>query len=90
MNITEGEDKKPNYRMERIERLLHELKYECTRGMVDNEVDESIHFRFCVPISRVIPNGVIQCEFRTHPIPKHYMNYNDMSPHLKIVIARGD
>jgi hypothetical protein len=57
----------PNYRQERIERLLHELKYEVTRGMLESEIDEHLGFRFIVPVSRKIPNGVVMCEFRTRP-----------------------
>ena len=54
-------------RMERIERLLHELEYEVTRGIMEHEIDETMGFRFVVPVSRAIPNGIVACEFRTRP-----------------------
>lgn len=64
-----------NYRMERIERLLKELEYEATRGMMDGEIDESLGFRFIVPVSKQIPDGVVQCEFRTRPIPRLHIPF---------------
>lgn len=63
------ENNSKNYRQERIERLLHELRYEVERGMMENEIDEDLGFRFVVPVSRKIPNGVVMCEFRTRPRP---------------------
>lgn len=59
----------PHFRMERIEKLLNELRYEVEWGMMEYEIDEQIGFRFYVPVSRAIPNGVVFCEFRTRPIP---------------------
>lgn len=61
-----------NIRKERIERLLSELRYEMTRGMLENEIEEEMGFRFVVPVSRNIPDGVVQCEFRTRPVPRGY------------------
>jgi len=69
---------------ERIERLLHELEYEVTRGMMENEIDEHMGFRFYVPISRKIPDGVVFCEFRTRPILRYCMTHDDQ-PRLKVV-----
>lgn len=63
---------KPNYRMERIERLLKELEYEVVRGMMEGEVDETLQFTFIVPLSKRIHKGIVHCEFRTRPAP-HYM-----------------
>ena len=57
-----------NYRLERIERLLHELQYEVERGMLDHEIDETIAYEFIVPLSRAIPNGIVHCKFSTRPI----------------------
>jgi hypothetical protein len=56
-----------NYRLKRIERILEELEYEVVRGMVDNEIDETITFRFRVPVSRQIQNGIVECQFTTRP-----------------------
>lgn len=56
-----------NLRMERIERLLNEIQYEITRGMMEGEVDEVLGFEFLVPISKSVPKGVVHCSFRTRP-----------------------
>lgn len=61
------EENKDSYRMERIQRLLDELKYEVTRGMMENEVPETIGFQFIVPTSRSIHDGVVYCKFETRP-----------------------
>ena len=59
----------PNYRKERIERLFEELRYEVTRGMLENEIGEQIGFSFMVPRSRTYPShGVVWCQFTTHPV----------------------
>lgn len=74
-----------NYRQERIERLLRELQYEVERGMMEREINEEMGFRFYVPISQKIPNGVVFCEFRTRPLARYYMTPEDMEPRLKVV-----
>jgi len=74
-----------NFRRERIEKLLHELRYEVERGMMEKEIDETMGFRFYVPISSAIPDGVVFCEFRTRPIPRYMMNPADIQPRLRIV-----
>ncbi len=74
-----------NIRQERIERLLKELEYEVTRGMLEKDIAEELHFRFYVPISNKIPNGVVGCEFRTRPMPRYNMSIDDLTPRLKIV-----
>lgn len=74
-----------NLRMERIERLLKELEYEVTRGMLEGEIDEELGFRFIVGISKRIHDGVVHCEFRTRPIPRHDMHPDDLQPRLRVV-----
>lgn len=74
-----------NIRQERIERLLKELEYEVTRGMLEKDIGEEMGFRFYVPISNKIPDGVVCCEFRTRPIPRYAMGIDDLTPRLKIV-----
>jgi hypothetical protein len=87
-----SEDVKRNYRLERIERLLDELKYEVTRGMMEGELpDETMHFRFMVPISKAIRDGMVICEFRTRPVTREhgmFAGLEPMGPKLKIV--KGD
>ena len=74
-----------NFRRERIEKLLHELRYEVERGMLARDVDEEIAFRFYVPISNKIPDGVVFCEFRTRPVPRYAMHPDALTPRLKLV-----
>lgn len=75
-----------NYRWQRIERLFEELKYELTRGMLEGEIDESVGFRFIVPVSKAVPGGVVFCEFRSRPIPAHGVPFDGFSaPKLRVV-----
>ena len=74
-----------NVRLERIQKLLDQLKYEITRGMMEKEIDESMGFQFYVPISTAIPDGVVFCEFRTRPTHRHHMQICAMEPRLKLV-----
>ncbi len=78
-----------NFRKERIEKLLYELRYEVERGMLEGDIDETLQFRFHVPISRAIPDGVVFCRFETRPIPRHYMSPDDMQPRLRLVKGGG-
>lgn len=74
------------FRKERIEKLLHELRYEITRGMMDGEIEEEMNFRFYVPISKMIKNGVVACRFETRPVPAHMVDPRDgINPQLRIV-----
>lgn len=85
-------DRPDNYRWARIERLLSELRYEIERGMMEREIGEEIGFRFYVPISSKIPDGVVFCEFRTRPVPRYAMSVADLEPRLKLVKSdsKGD
>lgn len=76
-----------NFRQERIERLLNELRYEIERGMLEREIDEEMGFRFIVPLSRKIPDGVVFCEFRTRPIFRRDILGYDLAaePRLRVV-----
>lgn len=75
------------YRKKRIERLLEELRYEVTRGMMENEIEEEIGFQFVVPLSRRYRRGVVFCEFVTQPLEHFGMAPTppDHGPHLKLV-----
>lgn len=73
------------YRKERIERLIRELQYEIQRGMMEREIDETIHFSFYVPLSSVIPDGVVYCTFQTRPMPRYAMSVDQLTPRLKLV-----
>lgn len=74
-----------NYRQERIERLLNELRHEVTRGMMEGEIDEELTFQFAVPISKTMREGVVHCEFKTFPIHRGNMPQESLQPRLRIV-----
>ena len=74
-----------NIREERIERLLKELQYEITRGMLEGDIDERLGFRFYVPTSKTIADGVVLCEFRTKPIQRYEMDPANVQPRLRVV-----
>jgi hypothetical protein len=74
-----------NFRKERIEKLLHELRYEVERGMMERDIGEEMGFRFYVPVSNKIPDGVVFCEFRTRPVPRYEMHPDDLQPLLRLV-----
>lgn len=74
-----------NFRRERIEKLLHELRYEVERGMMERDIDETMEFRFYVPISQAIPDGVVFCQFETRPCPRIVMVGEDLQPRLRLV-----
>ena len=74
-----------NIRRERIEKLLDQLRYEIERGMLEREIDETLTFRFYVPLCQAIRDGVVFCEFRTRPIPRYYMEPDAFAPRLKVV-----
>jgi hypothetical protein len=74
-----------NFRRERIEKLLTELRYEIERGMLERDIGEEFTFRFYVPLSNKIKDGVVFCEFRTRPVPRHCMSPDDMQPRLRLV-----
>ena len=78
-------EEQTNIRMERVKRLLEELRYEVERGMMEGDVDETLGYRFYVPISKKIPDGVVFCEFRTRPVPRGMMHPDDLQPRLKLV-----
>lgn len=71
-------------RQERIDRLLHELRYEVERGMMEGEVDEHLSFRFLVPTSKTFSRGVVDCRFETRPV-QHAIFLGIEEPRLKVV-----
>ena len=75
------------FRKERIEKLLHELRYEVERGMMENEIEETLGFQFVVPISRSIPDGVVACRFETRPMHRHQAPFgpDGLQPRLRVV-----
>lgn len=78
-------DESKNYRKERVERLLNELQYEVTRGIMEGDLDEDMGFRFIVPVSKKIPDGIVSCEFRTRPTMRWALSPDDLTPRLHVV-----
>ena len=72
-------------RKERIERMLHELRYEVEVGMMQGDIDETLNFEFFVPVSKSIPRGVVACSFKTRPVPKYELSHDHCEPRLRIV-----
>jgi hypothetical protein len=79
-----------NFRKERIEKLLYELRYEIERGMLEQDIDETIRFSFYVPLSHTISDGVVHCIFHTRPIPRHMMGLGAIEPRLKLMEGDKD
>ena len=73
-----------NYRKERIDRLLQELRYEVERGVMEREIEETITFQFVVPMSSSIPDGMVHCRFATRPITKYEM-FGEIPERLRVV-----
>lgn len=57
-------------RMDRITYLWNELKYELSRGFMEQQIDETLSFKHVCPVSHVIPRGVVTVELRTRPITR--------------------
>jgi len=77
------------YRTQRIERLLDELQYEVTRGMMEGELEsEALQYHFYIPVSKTLPGGAIWCRFETRPMPLHNIpfSYSANSPHKLTVV----
>lgn len=82
-----------NFREERIERLLKELKYEVELGLVQREIPEDMSFQFIFPMSQYIKGGVVLCEFKMRA--KHYYEAfgllgEDFKPKLRVVKGGED
>lgn len=77
-------------RLERITHLLHELEYEITRGIMEREIDERLSFRFLIPVSQSVPDGVVMARFHTRPTSRiDAMGWHDIEgPKLKLVSDR--
>lgn len=78
-----------NFRRDRIEKLLHELEYEVTRGILEADIDEEMGFKFYVTMSRKKPGGVVLCEFRTLPIPAHSADLHNARPADELPTQEG-
>jgi hypothetical protein len=84
--IMATDNDKPNYRKERIERLFDELRYEITRGIMENEIEEEFGFQFIVPVSKAIQDGVVECRFQSRPV---FRSMTDLSPTKLRLVKNG-
>lgn len=55
-------------RMQTIEQLLNQLKYEIAEGLTLGDIDEMIGFKFIVSIPYGDDMRFVEGEFRTRPI----------------------
>jgi len=76
------------YRKERIERLFRELRYEIEIGMMQGDIEESLGFRFYVPASKAIPDGVVFCEFRSRPVHRHSIIGQEIGAEPKLSVVK--
>lgn len=75
-----------NIRQERIERLLRELEYEVSRGIMECEIDETLSFEAWIPSSRTYLHGCVQILFRTRAHPRYpYMMNPEEHSKLRVV-----
>ena len=74
-------------RMERIDRLLNELRYEVERGFMEHEIDENIGYEFIVPVSQQIRDGVVLCRFETRPVHRGSVMGRDLNLTKKLSIV---
>ena len=72
-----------NIRRERIERLLSELEYEITRGVMEREIEPQMGWSKIMPGG---PTGEVVAEFRVRPLAKGEYHFDDRRwPTLKVV-----
>lgn len=76
-----------NFRKERIEKLLYELRYEIERGIMEQDIDDRLGFQFIVPISNSVLNGIVHCDFRTRPMA-HYLGMPPSLTHPAVVWSK--
>lgn len=70
-------------RRERIERLLRELEYEITRGVMEREIEPEMGWSKIMPGG---PTGEVVAEFRVRPLAPGQWHMNDhRPPRLRVV-----
>ena len=75
------------FRMERINKLLQELRHEVERGFMEAEIEERIGFQFIVPVSRELTNGIVMCRFETRPMHKDSVMGHQLSPEPRLKLV---
>ncbi len=70
-------------RRERIERLLKELEYEITRGVMGREIEPEMGWSQIMPGG---PTGNVVAEFRVRPLAPGQLHMGDLRPpRLRVV-----
>jgi hypothetical protein len=70
-------------RRERIERLLNELEYEITRGIMNREIDPHMGMSSILPGG---PTGHVSISFDVRPSDGRYAGFGpDRMPRLRVV-----
>lgn len=73
-----------DFRLRRIEKLLHELEYEITRGVMEREIEPDLH------MSKIFPcagrgDGLALLEVHLSPTHKYSSHAYNVRPMLRIV-----
>lgn len=76
-----------NIRRERIERLLRELEYEVTRGVMEREIDPRMGFERVIPGG---PTGYVTMQFHVQPSDGRPSFSQDRMPRLRVVKSEDD
>ena len=77
-----------NFRRERIKRLLAELQYEITRGLMQREIEPRMGWSTVMPGG---PTGSVIAEFRVRPRNEGEMFFDDRQPpRLRSVSGNDD
>lgn len=75
-------DESANIRRERIERLLRELKYEITRGVMEREIEPRMGMEKIIPGG---PTGYVTFRLDVRPSDGRSFAMQDQMPRLRVV-----
>ena len=76
-----------NMRRDRIERLLRELEYEITRGVMGREIEPRMGMSKILPGG---PTGYVQLHFTVQPSDGRSVFGPDQMPTLRVVSDNGE
>lgn len=72
-----------NIRLERVERLLDELRYEMTRGIMEHDLPEEINFGFMLPSK--VSGKVVVCRLQCAVESQGWPPLHNQSNKLQLV-----
>lgn len=76
-----------SFRHERIERLLRELEYEVTRGVMEREIEPQMGMNKILPGG---PTGQVVMRFEVRPSTGREFFGEDQMPRLRVVSDNSD